>query len=321
MGDIRDRLRGRVIPAVPVPFDSDGSIDVTAQNAYIHWMTQQPAGAIAIWAHTGRGLHLSQEQRAGVLEAWRSGMADLPIVCGVGAPAGPLPTSPGAKAEAVLQLTVAMVREAQAGGASAVLVHPPGCLRDLPDAGPRAVELHVAVAEVGLPVIAFYLYEDAGGVAYDSDTIARILGTDGVVGIKLATLDSVMTFQDLAVVVKAEPSTLLITGEDRFLGYSLALGADAALVGIAAACTDACAALLDSWFQGESGAFVDRMARMDRFARATFCTPMDGYVQRMLWALEADGVLEAEARDPFGPELTATDRELVREAVIALRSP
>ena len=49
-----------------------------------------------------------------------------------------------------------------------------------------------------LPVIAFYLYEAAGGVAYDDATLHAILELPEVVGIKVATLDSVMTFQRIA---------------------------------------------------------------------------------------------------------------------------
>ncbi len=72
-----------------------------------------------------------------------------------------------------------------------------------------------------LPVIAFWLYEAAGGVAYDDATLDAILALPNVVGIKVATLDSVMTFQRVAALVARHPDKLLITGEDRFLGYSI----------------------------------------------------------------------------------------------------
>ena len=49
-----------------------------------------------------------------------------------------------------------------------------------------------------LPGLAFWLYEAAGGVAYDDDTLHRILALPTIIGIKVATLDSVMTFQRLA---------------------------------------------------------------------------------------------------------------------------
>lgn len=322
MSDFVDRIRRRVIPAVPVPFDRRGKIDDEAHQAYVRWMSRQPVGAVAIWAHTGRGLVLTEEQRSQVLEAWRGGLGETPFLCGVGVPRGArLPSDQAARTERVIALTVRLAEAARSGGAAAVLVHPPTALRGLRDHERRVIALHRAVAEVGLPVIAFYLYEAAGGIAYTPDTIGRILAIHRVIGIKLATLDNVLRFQDLAAVVREIPSALLITGEDRFLGYSLMQGAGAALIGLAAACTDMVAALLETWFAREYPKFTALSAAVDTFGGVTFSAPMEGYVQRMLWALEAEGVVPEGACDPFAPRLPAAERERVVRAVKVLRRP
>ena len=73
MVDLRQRVRQRVVPAVPVPCDAEGAIDQAAHRRYVAWMAGQSVGAVALWAHTGRGLHLSDEQRALVLRTWRDG--------------------------------------------------------------------------------------------------------------------------------------------------------------------------------------------------------------------------------------------------------
>ena len=65
----------------------------------------------------------------------------------------------------------------------------------------------------------------AGGVAYDDATLHAILELPEVLGIKVATLDSVMTFQRIAALMRSHPDKLLITGEDRFYGYSVMAGA------------------------------------------------------------------------------------------------
>lgn len=320
MTDFVRRLRHRLIPAVPAIFDAEGRLDVPANERYAAWMARQDVGAVAIWAHTGRGLYLSDEQRHRVLQSWRTVLGDTPILCGVGTPARVrLPAAASERTARVTRATVDVAARARDAGAQAVMVHPPSALGRLKDWPQRVVELHQAVAEVGLPVLAFYLYEAAGGLAYSPDTVENLLGIPGVVGIKIATLDSVMTFQDLVPVVRNEPAALLITGEDRFLGYSLMLGADSALIGIAAACTDVAARLLDAWFARDVAAFLELSARVDAFARATFTAPMEGYVQRLLWALQADGVLSAAAVDPFTPALDPVQRGLVAAAVMALR--
>ena len=313
-------LRGKVIPAVPVPFKSNGQIDHPAQQAYARWMATRQPGGVAVWAHTGRGLLLNDDQRAAVLSDWREGMPGIPVICGVGVPKkAPLPSSPAARTAAAVRYTVKLAEQAKQGGASAVMVHPPGIVATIRDAEQRILDLHEAVAETGLPVIAFYLYEAAGGIDYSPDLVRRLLALKGVLGIKLATLDSVMTFQDVAAAVREKAGALLITGEDRFLGYSLMLGAHAALIGMAAACTDVMVHLLDAWFGNELARFVRLSAMVDQFGAATFTQPLEGYIQRMLWALEAEGVIPGAARDPFAPRLAPGERGRVGRAVAVLR--
>jgi 4-hydroxy-tetrahydrodipicolinate synthase len=279
------RLQWGLIPAVPVPFRG-GAIDETAQHAYARWMAAQPVVGVAVWAHTGRGPHLVAEQRRAVLAAWRAALPGKMIVAGAS--------------------SVAMAREAKRGGADALLAFPRA---DDP------VAYHGELARE-LPVIAFYLYQAAGGVAYDDATLHAILALPGVVGIKVATLDSVMTFQRIAAVMRDHPDKLLITGEDRFLGYSLMLGARAALIGMGAALSDVQVALLRAFHAGDNDAFLRLSTQLDAFAQTTFVVPMDGYIRRMLWALAADGVIPDDAcDDPWGPALPAAEREAVRRAV------
>ena len=199
-----------------------------------------------------------------------------------------------------------MARDAKRGGADALLAFP---VRE------NAVVYHDELSQE-LPVIAFSLYEAAGGVQYDDKTLHGILSLPGVVGIKVATLDSIMTFQRIAAVMRDHPDKLLITGEDRFLGYSLMMGARAALIGMGAALTDVQAALLRTFSSGDTGAFLRLSTQVDVFSQATFTEPMEGYIRRMLWALAADGVIPDDAcDDPWGPELPAAEREAVRRAV------
>lgn len=249
-------------------------------------MKGQPVAGVAVWAHTGRGPHLTPDQRRLVLDSWRAALPDKVIVAGAS--------------------SIDMAREAKRGGADVLLAFPKH---------DDAARYHAELAR-DLPVIAFYLYEAAGGVSYDDATLHAILALPGVIGIKVATLDSVMTFQRIAAVMRDHPDKLLITGEDRFLGYSLQMGARAALIGMGAALTDLQAALLRLCASGDDRAFARLSARLDEFSQATFVPPMEGYIRRMLWALAADGVIPDDAcDDPWGPELPAAERERVRRAV------
>lgn len=244
-----------------------------------------------MWAHTGRGPHLSQDQRRIVLEEWRAALPEKVVVAGANG--------------------LEMARHAKRGGADALLAFP---RRENP------VAFHQQLGQE-LPVIAFYLYEAAGGVSYDDATLHDILSVPEVVGIKVATLDSVMTFQRIAAVMRDHPDKLLITGEDRFLGYSLMMGARAALIGMGAAITDLQAKLLDARKNGDDRAFLRLSAQLDAFGSVTFAAPMEGYIRRMLWALAADGVIPEEScDDPWGPALPKSEREAVRRAVREARA-
>ena len=285
MTNLAERLDGGLIPAVPVPFRGD-EMDADAQRRYARWMARQPVAGVAVWAHTGRGPHLSANVRRDVLDTWREAMPDRVIIAGA--------------------RDIGMAIEARRGKADALLAFPE---RQDP------VGYHRRLSRE-LPVIAFYLYEAAGGVSYDDSTLHAILELPDVIGIKVATLDSVMTFQRIAAVLRSHPSKLLITGEDRFLGYSLLLGARTALIGMGAALPDVQADLLRACVQEDWQRFVMLSEICDRFAQATFIDPMEGYIRRMLWAAAAEGALPADAcDDPWGPPLPNDERDAVERLV------
>jgi 4-hydroxy-tetrahydrodipicolinate synthase len=284
--ELRVRLEGGLVPAVPVPFRGR-MLDTDALAGYARWMAGQPVAGVAVNVHTGRGRHLPEQVRRQVLAVWRAALPDRLLIAGA--------------------WNAASAGEARELGADAVLAFAPG-------AG-DPVAYHAELAGE-LPVLAFHLYAAAGGAEYDDATLRTILELPGVVGIKVATLDSIMTFQRIAGLCRTLPRTLLVTGEDRFLGYSLLLGARAALIGMGAALTDVQAALLRAKRAGDWPRFVQLCSVCDGFGAATFTPPMEGYVRRMLWAAAEDGAIPADAcDDPWGPALPPAERDAVRRAV------
>jgi len=90
-------------PAVPVPFRGR-ELAEDALRAYAAWMAEHQVAGVAVWAHTGRGPHLSPDQRRRVLAAWRTALPMSQIVAGA--------------------TSVEMAAEAKAGGANALLAFP-----------------------------------------------------------------------------------------------------------------------------------------------------------------------------------------------------
>src|SRR5512146_2125903 len=84
------RLEGGLIPAVPVPFQGS-AVAAAAQQRYARWMAGQGVAGVAVWAHTGRGPHLTEAQRRTVLDVWRAALPDRVVVAGASPPDLPPP--------------------------------------------------------------------------------------------------------------------------------------------------------------------------------------------------------------------------------------
>ena len=288
MTEGRYSLNEGLIPAVPVMFDREHRFHERAHEAYVSYMSSQPIAGVAVWAHTGRGLMLDDETAQRVMRQWRDAV-HKPLIAGVG--------------------SLAMAQAAADYGADALLVYPPSWLKHHEQRDSLIVKHHEELSRLGLPLVLFYLYEAAGGVRYTKTVLDELLTLPNVIGIKMATLDSVMTYQDVASHIQSRhPDKLLITGEDRFLGYSLRRGAKAALIGMGAVCCELQSELIAAHLAGKAERFLELSDLVDQLAEVLFIDPMEGYIGRILHALARLGVIPADAaNDPWGPALTARE--------------
>lgn len=290
-------LLGRLLPAVPVTFRENHSIDYDAMHRYAEYLTAQPIDGVAIWAHTGRGLQLSREQRLEVGKVWRQHLKpDQILICGIGGDENQRRD---------------MGKDALELDADAIMAYAPVMYRGLPDQDVLVLEYHRELANYpGLPLVLFFLYEAAGGITYSLDLLGELLSLPQTVGIKMATLDSVMTYQDVSnYIQKHHPDKVLITGEDRMFGYTLTRGAQAALVGLGSICPAWQRELLDSYAEGRATDFLEAMVLVDALAEITFIPPMEGYIERLLFFLAQQGLLpHTVVNDPYGPGITDQER-------------
>ena len=314
LAELKPALAGGLIPAMPVMFDREGRFHQRAHEAYVAFMSSQPIAGAAVWAHTGRGLLLDDDTARVVMQQWRQGLPNKPLIAGVGT------RSQDSNPQQATSATLSMASAAAEYGADALLVYPPSWLKDHAQRDSLIVEHHKQLADLGLPLVLFYLYEAAGGVYYTTEVLDDLLALPNVVGIKMATLDSVMTYQDVARHIQSRhPDKLLITGEDRFLGYSLRRGAQTALIGMGAVCTDLQAELMASHFSGRAERFLELSDFVDQLAEVLFIHPMEGYIGRILYALSKLGVIPIEAaNDPWGPALTPREVENITNVLNAL---
>ena len=291
-------LNGKLIPAVPVTFRNDDSIDYGALDEYAKYLVNQPIDGVAIWAHTGRGLQLSAEERLKVGELWRKHLKeDQLLVCGIGGHRGQ---------------RRAMGQDALRLEADCVMAYAPVAYRGHQDLDSLILNYHQElINDNGLPLILFFLYEAAGGITYSLEVLDKLLSLPQILGIKMATLDSVMTFQEVANFIQEyHPHKTLITGEDRMFGYTLTRGATSALVGLGSICPAWQRELLDSSLEGRAEDFLKSMLLVDHLAEVTFTPPMEGYIERLLFFLAEQGLIShAAAHDPYGPGITDAEKK------------
>jgi 4-hydroxy-tetrahydrodipicolinate synthase len=299
--ELKTALAGGLIPAMPVMFDCEGRFHARAHEAYVAFMSSQQIAGAAVWAHTGRGLLLDEDTARVVMQQWRQGLPNKPLIAGVGA-------------------QLSMAAAAAEYGADALLVYPPSWLKDHERRDSLIVEHHKQLAGLDIPLVLFSLYEAAGGVCYTTEVLDELLVLPNVIGIKMATLDSVMTYQNVARHIQSQhPDKLLITGEDRFLGYSLRRGAQTALIGMGAVCTDLQAELMAAHFGRRAERFLELSDIVDQLAEVLFIHPMEGYIGRILFALSKLGVIPVEAaNDPWGPALSPHELEDITNVLNAL---
>jgi 4-hydroxy-tetrahydrodipicolinate synthase len=291
-------FRGRLFAVVPTPVDVEGRLHREGLSRLVGSMAGLAIGGVVVWSPIGRGLQLRLEDRLEVLRSWREGIGESGLVM----------ASIGAPAEArrpvdLIEAARSMADEASGLGADALLVMPPGPFRGRPDRDRLVLEYHGEVAGAGLPLLVSYRREAAGGVAYGPETLAQLLARSDVLGVEIATIDGIATFQQVAALVREQaPGKLVISGEERFLGYSLLCGADAAMVGLGAAYPSTAIELIEAHVHGDASRFLRLTKALDDLGRPIFRAPMEGSVLRLLRAMAEIGAIPPEAaNDPWGP--------------------
>lgn len=299
-------LQNRLIASAPTPFDQGGQLHREGLRRMIQPIAGSGVSGLAVGTWLGRGPRLGLDDRAALIAIWREELRpDQWLVVGVGAP-------PEARRPMeVIEAALALARQARELGADALLIDPPGAVRGRPDRDRLVLEYHAELASAGLPALVSYRRESLGGIAYGPDVLAQLLARPEVFGVEVSSGDGITTFQQVEALARdLAPGKLVVSGEDRFLGYSLMCGADAALVGIGFACPGLVLDLLDAHASADASRFLKQSRRVDRLARAIFAPPVEGIPLRLLWTLVQGGTLPIEAaHDPWGPEAGRTVME------------
>jgi 4-hydroxy-tetrahydrodipicolinate synthase len=208
-----------VIPAVLLPFFEDLSIDEASYRAHLRDVSAtEGISAITINAHSTEAASCTFEEQKRVLAITQDEIgARVPIVNGIYADG----SLEGAR----------LARMAAEGGASALLVFPPGpfTMGQRPE---MVVEHFRRIADAsGLPLIAFQ-YPLAGGQGYPLPTLLRLVGAvPSVRAIKDWCSNPALHERQIRVLQSLQPAVNVLSTHSAWLFSSLVLGCNGLLSG------------------------------------------------------------------------------------------
>ena len=294
-----------LIPAVVTPMREGGDVDEDGLRRYIQWLLAfDGLKALAVNMDTGEGPALTRDERRRVLEVYADEVSGrLSILAGIGAPS--------------TAAAIEMARDAEAAGASGLVVfpHPTFLGEPLPPEVPY--EYHRAIAEaVLLPMVVFQLQPALGGVIFSKEALLKLVSIPNVVAIKEASFDAVRFVETVRVVSEGPKRIQVLTGNDNFILESFVLGAEGALIGFGtiaiAEQLEMLARLRDDDLKGAREIYADVIQPL---VSVIFAPPVRNYRVRVKEALLALGVIDAaHVRPPLLP-LDRAERAVVREAV------
>jgi 4-hydroxy-tetrahydrodipicolinate synthase len=288
---------------------ADHQVDEPALRRYIRWLLGfEGLKALAVNMDTGEGPHLSRDERRRVLEIYADEVGGrLPLLAGIGGP--------------YTEAAIALARDAQAAGASGLVVFPIPAFAGEPLAPDVPYEYHRAIAEaVPLPMVLFQLQPALAGVLFSRETLLRLIEIPTVVAIKEASFDAVRFVETRRVLDEASRRITLLTGNDNFIFESFVLGSEGALIGFG---TIAIAEQIEMIRLVAEGRIEEASAVNERAVRpladALFAPPVRNYRARLKEALHLLDVIPGTTMRPPLLPLDDAERAAVRRALDGVR--
>ncbi len=305
MTKFKNYVPAGVIPACILPFHDDLSLDLDSFRKHLDDVAAVDGlSAITVNAHsTEVGSCTADEQRA-VMDAATDAVGDrLPLVHGI-------------YAEGSIE-AARLARQATSGGASALLVFPPGPFTLGQRAGMVIAHFKYIADATDLPLIAFQ-YPLAGGQGYPRETLLRLL--DEVPSIRAIKdwCNVVPQHERHIVELQSRPRPVnVLTTHSSWLFSSLVLGCSGLLSGSGSVIADLQSDLFKAVQAKDLGRAQAINERMRPLAQTFYADPFVDMHNRMKEALV---LLKRLPRAVVRPPLVKLDRAEVARIGAALES-
>ena len=294
-----------VIPAVLLPFFDDLSIDEASYRAHLRDVTSVDGiSAITINAHSTEAASCTFDEQQRVLAITQDEVgARVPVVNGVY-------TDSTMEAQRLAKM-------AHAGGASALLVFPPGvyAFGQRPE---MAVEHFKRIADVtDLPLIAFQ-YPVSGTMGYPLPTLIKMIeAVPSIRAIKDWCGNAQVADRQIRALQTRNPPVNVLSTHSAWLFSALVLGCNGLLSGSGSVIADLQAQLFRA-IQDRNMAGAQRIHNsIYHTAEVFYADPPVDMHNRMKEALVLMGKLPRAVVRPPLVKITAAEIERIREALIA----
>jgi 4-hydroxy-tetrahydrodipicolinate synthase len=291
-----------VIPAVLLPFHEDLSIDEAAYRAHLRDVAAvEGISAITVNAHASEVASCTFEEQRRVLEISRETLGELPIVSGI-------------YADGSLE-AARLAKMAARGGASALLVFPPG-ITTFGQRPEMALEHFRRIAgATDLPLILFQ-YPLAGGQGYPLSTLTRILDeVPSVRAIKDWCANPQLHERQVRLLQSRARPVNVLTTHSSWLLSSLVLGCNGLLSGSGSVIADLQAQLFRAVKAGKLDEAKQLHARITPTAEVFYAEPWVDMHNRMKEALVLLGRLPRAVVRPPLAKISSQEIERIRAAL------
>ncbi|MBI3966178.1 MAG: dihydrodipicolinate synthase family protein [Chloroflexi bacterium] len=293
------------IPANLMPFREDYEINEPELRRHLRWLAAVPGvTAITQNGHAAETASMTREEKRRALAVALEEIGDrLPVIAGV--------FCDGSFEAAQL------AQDAQAEGASAILVPPPSFFNWGSQLRPEMAYTHFATiaAAVEIPIVVFQ-YPVAQGYGYSPETLVMLAERiDTVVAVKDWSQDIVAYERNVRALRSLPRKVAMLTTYSAALLATLTVGADGLLSGMGSVVADLQADLFAAVQRGDLTAARAINDRLYPLAQAFYAPPFLDMHNRMKVALVQLGRLERAVVRPPLVTPPAADQDRIRQAL------
>jgi 4-hydroxy-2-oxoglutarate aldolase len=234
-----------IYPPLPTFFDSREDLDLETLRRHISRLQGTGIAGYVLLGSNGEAVHLTDGERARVVETARAAAGPAQLLVGTGAFS--------------TRATIALCRLAAEAGGDVALVLPPHYYRGQMSQDALLTHYRAVAATSPIPVVIYNMPANAGGLDLDAPTVLAIAEHPNIIGIKDSSGNTVKLAQ---IVANTRPSFATLAGSAGFLLPALAAGAVGAVAALANIAPELCCAVQQFFAEGQLASARELQARL-----------------------------------------------------------